>query len=163
MEKTRGFVIAFHNDEHNPYHGLTCKDRAIRKLKPYIPYDVLSRLRQVAESKVEFDKVRGRISLESGIVQGDGEVLVFVDRKVGEGESIFLDLTVEDALRHNKSELANLFVIASVFVNQETFRLMNPELFTQEEKSNIVAIVHESQDGVLEEVETPPATFVSVL
>lgn len=156
MENTKGFVIAFHNcDSENRYHGLTCKDRAIRKLKPYIPYDIVSKLRQVVE-KAEFDKVRGRISLESGIAQRDTEVLAFVEGKVKEGESIFLDLTEEDALRHNGSELVTLFVIASVYVTQEHFRLMNPEFFTSEEQEEIVAIVRESQDGVLTEIQNEP-------
>jgi|AntRauTorckE6833_2_1112554.scaffolds.fasta_scaffold21170_3 hypothetical protein len=157
MENTKGFVIAFHNnDEENRYHGLTCKDRAIRKLKPYIPYDILSKFRQV-DSKVEFDKVRSRISLESGIAQKDGEVLAFIERKVKDGESIFLDLTEEDALRHNGSELTSLFFIASVYVTQEHFALMNPGPYTANEREEIARIVEESQDGVLTEMLEEPS------
>jgi hypothetical protein len=153
MNNEQSFVIAFHNDEDkHPYLGLTCKDRAIRTIKPYIPGDILTSLRNLKD-KTEFDEMRVKMSLEAGIAMHDERVLNFVLRKVTEGESIFLDLTLADAEKHNESGFASShFVIASVLcLSDKWFDLVNTEKFTREDKDRILSIVHESQGLPIEQ------------
>jgi len=147
MQKT-GFVIAFHNDEElHPYHGLTCKDRAIRLVKPHIPTEILSRLR--GDNKAEFDRVRSRISLEAGITRIDAEVLLFIERKVANGDTIFLDLKRSDAKAHNNSEFSDLFRIVSIRVTLTEFELLDADYFSEEQRREIIDIVERSQGGAL--------------
>jgi hypothetical protein len=150
MGRNKGFVIAFHCDQGKyPYLGLTCKDRALRTVKPYIPGEIASALATL-KGKEDFDGLLRRISLEAGIVKEDKAVFDFVHRKVEKGEPIFLDLTEDHVDSHNAGPyVQSHFVIVSVRVTNSTFHVVNHWLFTPEELRQIVLIVSDSQGGLL--------------
>lgn len=145
MDKDRGFVIAFHNNEGlNPYLGLSCRDRAIRNLKRYIPSDIVARLRRRNDKKVLI-----RMSLEAGIINCDEEVLSFIQKKIRRGEPIFLDFKEKDAIVHNESKHAQRFLIASIHVSASEFTFLNSDIFSPYEVERIIEIVEKSQEGIL--------------
>lgn len=148
MDKDRGFVIAFHNNETQfPYLGLHCRDRAIRSLKRHISAEIVRNL--MDRGRKDQKEVLKRMGLETGILNRDGEVLEFIQRKIAQGDSIFLDFKEQDAIAHNISKSAQLFLIVSILVTPSTFTFLNADRFSRRERDLIVSIVDRSQDGSL--------------
>lgn len=148
MSRGRGFVIAFHNDEkQHPYLGLTCRERAIRNLKPNLASDILRKLRK---SKQEQERALSKISLEAGVINHSQEILVFIQEKTQRGENIFLDFKEKDARLHNHSECSQHFLIASMLVTPTDFVFLNPGQFSSEDVDLIVSVVERSQNGELQ-------------
>lgn len=145
MVEKKGFVIAFHNDEEkHPYWGLACRDEAIRSLKQNLATKFALRARNGGE-RDSFPLA----SIESKLSGRDLEALATVERKVRRGESIFLDFKESDARAHNESDYAQLFLIASIHVTPEHFSFLNPELFSKEDREEIIDIVNRSQNEKL--------------